>query len=117
MPTIGVRELKQRTTQIARSVREDGARYIVALHGEPFAALVPLPDDWEERVLATVYAGDLVQAESDYRAGRTVTLEKALARKRAGGRRPAPAATPKRAAAATAKPSSRSRVANGARVR
>lgn len=42
---IGVRELKNNTSKIVRAVREDGAEYVVTLHGEPVAVLRPLTED------------------------------------------------------------------------
>jgi len=41
MPTVGVRELKNNATRIVRSVREDGAAYIVTVSGKPAAVLRP----------------------------------------------------------------------------
>ena len=42
MPKIGVRELKNQTTEILRAVREQQAEYIVTYRGEPIAVLLPL---------------------------------------------------------------------------
>jgi prevent-host-death family protein len=41
MPTIGVRELKQQTSQVLRRVRERGEEIEVTLHGRVVARLVP----------------------------------------------------------------------------
>ena len=43
--TIGVRELKNQTSRIVRAVREDGAEYVVTLHGEPVAVLRAFSDE------------------------------------------------------------------------
>jgi len=57
MPSIGVRELKARASEILRRVRDRRARYLVTHHGRPIAALIPLeevvegePDEsaWQE---------------------------------------------------------------------
>lgn len=46
MPTsIGVRELKNQTSRIVRTVREEMAEYVVTVHGEPVAVLRPLTED------------------------------------------------------------------------
>lgn len=41
---IGVRELKNRASEIVREVREHRATYVVTLRGEPVAELRPLGD-------------------------------------------------------------------------
>lgn len=102
--TIGVRELKQRATQVARSVREDGEPYLITNRGRAFAVITPLPRDWEERVLAEALAADLAAAEEDLRRGRTVSLETALARRRGPAARRRP---PRTAAAAKKSPRGR----------
>jgi len=43
--TIGVRELKNRTTQVVREVREHGTKYVVSVDGKPVAVLRPFTDD------------------------------------------------------------------------
>lgn len=59
MPSIGVRELKAKVSEILRAVRERKARYIVTYHGRSVAALIPLdeveavePDEeaWQELI-------------------------------------------------------------------
>lgn len=45
---IGVRELKNQTSQIVRAVREDMAEYIITLHGKPVAVLRPITEADEE---------------------------------------------------------------------
>ncbi len=44
MERVGVRELKNRATQIVRAVREDHAEYLVTVDGEPVAVLRPCED-------------------------------------------------------------------------
>jgi prevent-host-death family protein len=43
METVGVRELKQKTTQVLRRVREKKAQIQVTYRGEVVALLVPVP--------------------------------------------------------------------------
>mgnify|MGYP000105984146 CR=1 FL=1 len=44
MPEVGVRELKSKTSEILRAIRERRARYVVTYRGRPVAALIPLDD-------------------------------------------------------------------------
>ena len=50
---IGVRELKNQTSRVLRSVREDLAEYVVTLRGEPVAVLRPLTGEDEKRLHQT----------------------------------------------------------------
>jgi prevent-host-death family protein len=42
MAEIGVRELKARASEIVKSVREEGARYLVTYRGKAVGVLMPL---------------------------------------------------------------------------
>jgi prevent-host-death family protein len=42
MSLIGVRELRQQTSEVIRRVREDGAEYVVTYQGRPVAIILPL---------------------------------------------------------------------------
>ncbi len=42
MTEIGIRELKNRTSEIVREVREERAEYIITHRGQPVARLVPI---------------------------------------------------------------------------
>jgi prevent-host-death family protein len=46
MPYVGIKELKNQTTEILRGVREDGLEYVVTFHGRPIAVLLPIADDF-----------------------------------------------------------------------
>lgn len=48
MPRVGVRELKNDTSEIIRTVREDRAEYVVTHHGRPVAMLLPVDPTWLE---------------------------------------------------------------------
>jgi len=50
MPRLGIRELKNRTSEVLRAVRQDKAEYIITYQGQPVARLIPLQDDAEEDV-------------------------------------------------------------------
>ena len=42
MPLIGVRELKEQTSEVIRRVREERAEYVVTYKGKPVAVILPL---------------------------------------------------------------------------
>ena len=42
MPTIGVRELREQTSEVLRQVREAQAEYIITYQGKPVALLLPV---------------------------------------------------------------------------
>jgi prevent-host-death family protein len=47
MPEVGVRELKNRASEILRAVREGRAEYVITYRGRPVARLVPIAKDEE----------------------------------------------------------------------
>ena len=67
MARVGVRELKNRATEIIRAVRENQAEYVVTYHGRPVAVLLPVDEAWLEaeakRAAEAVTPGDDVWAE------------------------------------------------------
>ena len=56
MPQVGIRELKNETSEIIRAVREEQAEYIVTYRGRPVAVILPLDENArstrEARILA-----------------------------------------------------------------
>jgi prevent-host-death family protein len=61
MTSVGVRELRQRASELLRRV-EDGESIEITDRGRPIAMLTPLPVDPLERLLA---AGDLQPSDGD----------------------------------------------------
>jgi prevent-host-death family protein len=59
--SVGIRELRQRASELLRRV-EDGESIEITDRGRPVAVLAPLPDDPLERLRA---AGDLLASEGD----------------------------------------------------
>lgn len=51
MPLIGVRELKERTAEILKRIREDRAEYVVTHQGKPVAMLLPIAEETAERAM------------------------------------------------------------------
>ena len=62
MTRVGVRELRQRASELLRRV-EDGESIEITDRGRPVAMLSPLPEDPVERLRAS---GDLEAAEADW---------------------------------------------------
>ncbi len=54
MTEVGVRELKNHTSEIVRAVREEQVEYVITYRGQPAARLVPIADEdggehaWQE---------------------------------------------------------------------
>lgn len=48
--TIGIRELKNQTSRIVRSVREEMAEYVITLQGKPVALLRPITEADEQQL-------------------------------------------------------------------
>ncbi len=46
MPYVGIKELKNQTTEILRGVREEGLEYVVTFHGRPVAVLLPIGEEF-----------------------------------------------------------------------
>lgn len=57
MPKVGVRELKNRTSEIVRAVRERGAQYIVTHQGRPVGVLLPVDETSLEIAVRYVVTG------------------------------------------------------------
>jgi prevent-host-death family protein len=49
MSLIGVRELRQQTSEVIRKVREERAEYVVTYQGRPVAIILPLDADQAEK--------------------------------------------------------------------
>ncbi|MGI8904019.1 MAG: type II toxin-antitoxin system Phd/YefM family antitoxin [Solirubrobacteraceae bacterium] len=62
MSSVGVRELRQRASELLRRVG-NGEAIEITDRGRPVAMLAPIPDDPLERLRA---AGDLMPAERDF---------------------------------------------------
>jgi prevent-host-death family protein len=71
MVSVGVRELRQRASELLRRV-QNGESIEITDRGRPVAVLVPLPDDPLERLIAsgdlTIPDGDLADLPEPLRA-------------------------------------------------
>ena len=54
MPLIGVRELRNRTSEVLRQVREEGTEYVVTYQGRPIAMLLPVDAERIEAAMIQV---------------------------------------------------------------
>ena len=54
MPLIGVRELRQQTTEVLRQVREQKAEYVITYQGRPIAVLLPVVSEEVEAAMVQV---------------------------------------------------------------
>ncbi|MBI3764701.1 MAG: type II toxin-antitoxin system Phd/YefM family antitoxin [Chloroflexi bacterium] len=84
MVSVGVRELKNRTSQIIRAVHKNRAEYVVTVQGRPAAIIVPIElngDDWEDFVIANhpYFVERRRKAREAIARGEVVTLEEAFA--------------------------------------
>lgn len=61
MPSVGIRELRQRASELIRRV-ENGESIEITDRGRPVAVLAPLPEDPLERLRAL---GELQESEGD----------------------------------------------------
>jgi prevent-host-death family protein len=48
MAEVGVRELKNRASEIIRAVREEGVEYVITYRGQPVARLVPITHEEDD---------------------------------------------------------------------
>ena len=75
---VGVRDLKNRTTEILRSIEKSGSAVVVTRHGKPTALILPMGSpEAEDYILshAPEVVASLREAEADLRSGRTTTLK------------------------------------------
>ena len=57
MPRVGIRELKNRTSEIVRAVRERGVQYIVTHQGHPVGLLLPVDEESLEAAVGYAVTG------------------------------------------------------------
>lgn len=90
MPIVNVRELSRSTSKVIGSVVRTGRPAVVTKGGRPIALVSALePDDLEDWVLANApeFVRGMHQADADLAAGRTISLEDYLARRRPRARK------------------------------
>jgi len=58
VPRVGIRELKNRTSEIVRAVRERGVQYVVTHQGHPVGILLPVDETRLEAAVHHVVTGE-----------------------------------------------------------
>jgi prevent-host-death family protein len=61
---ISIRELKNDTSRIVRTVREEMAEYVITVHGKPVAVLRPLADTDEDMLRQQAIEEELAEWEA-----------------------------------------------------
>jgi prevent-host-death family protein len=77
VPTISIRDLARRSSQVVNAVTSSGRPAIITRRGKPVGALIAIDaDELEEFVLANApeYARSMRDADADLAKGRTRTL-------------------------------------------
>ncbi|MCA1839916.1 MAG: type II toxin-antitoxin system Phd/YefM family antitoxin [Actinomycetota bacterium] len=75
--SIGIRDLKNRASEILRKLEEGKIPLVITRHGRPSALILPIDSpEAEDYVLAHApsIVDSLREADSDFRAGKTVSL-------------------------------------------
>jgi prevent-host-death family protein len=62
MPLIGVRELREQTSEVIRRVREEQAEYVVTYQGRPVAVLLPLGAERAEAEIVRASKGAILDS-------------------------------------------------------
>ena len=66
MAMIGVRELRQQTTEVLKKLREEKVEYIITYQGQPVAVLLPLDTIAVERAILDIGKQKAVQGWEAY---------------------------------------------------
>jgi len=62
MPVIGVRELREHTSEVLRQVREENAEYVITHQGRPVALIMPVNPEAVEDAMVEASKANLVAA-------------------------------------------------------
>jgi len=84
MLTVGIRELRQQTSDLIRIVREEGRQIEITLRGKPVALIIPIKPPAEREAPPNEWANlDRLAAEIGARWPAGVSAEEAVAEGRA----------------------------------
>ncbi len=98
MPVIGVRELREHTSEVLRQVREEHAEYVVTHQGRPVALIMPVNPEAVEQAMVEASRANLIGGTEAYArlvtGGRQVPVSagEQAARPRSRARRARPSA-------------------------
>ncbi|HVE76137.1 MAG TPA: type II toxin-antitoxin system Phd/YefM family antitoxin [Actinomycetota bacterium] len=76
--SVGIRDLKNRASEILRELEVEGTSVVVTRHGRPTALILPMDSpEAEDYVLshAPQIVTSLREAEGDLRSGKTISLK------------------------------------------
>lgn len=79
MIQVGIRELKQKTSELIRIVREEGKELQITYHGKVVALVVPVPKKSTQEVDAAWSSLDMLAAEIGARWPADITSVEAIA--------------------------------------
>jgi prevent-host-death family protein len=66
VPVIGVRELRERTSEVLRQVREENAEYVITHQGRPVALIMPVNPDAVEDAMVEASRANLIGGREAY---------------------------------------------------
>lgn len=90
MPVIGVRELREHTSEVLRQVREDSAEYVITHQGRPVALILPINPEAVEEAMVEASKANLVGGVEAYARLVTGSGRQALGRALEPPRSPRP---------------------------
>ena len=102
MPVIGVRELREHTSEVLRQVREEHAEYVITHQGRPVALIMPVNPDAVEDAMVEASKANLVGGSEAY--ARLVTGQQAVAARASEGSRRSRPVEPARRESASRSP-------------
>ena len=88
MPVIGVRELREHTSEVLRQVREENAEYVITHQGRPVALIMPVNPDAVEDAMVEASKANLVGGSEAY--ARLVSSQQSVVSRAAKTERSAP---------------------------
>jgi prevent-host-death family protein len=77
VPVIGVRELREHTSEVLRQVREENAEYVITHQGRPVALIMPVNPEAVEEAMVEASKANLVGGTEAY--ARLVSGQQAVA--------------------------------------
>jgi prevent-host-death family protein len=86
VPVIGVRELRERTSEVLRQVREENAEYVITHQGRPVALIMPVNPDAVEDAMVEASKANLMGGMEAY--ARLVSGQQAAASRAVSTTRP-----------------------------
>lgn len=66
MPLVGIRKLRDNTSEVIRRVREDRVEYVVTHHGHPVALILPLDAEHAEEEMVQASKRSTPDAQARY---------------------------------------------------